>query len=186
MVGGIPASASLIWHGDDVVGFITRKDGKPMTMRLAGDNRTPAKLHLKAMQGYGDLAVIEMDSSIVGANQWWGHIVFKGGLKKEIQFTKMELGDNERHDGDPAVLEALEQADEDLRGNYYLLQGELDAAQQRELADAQKQWLKDRDAFPSGSVKQLEFVLQRIEDLKEGSVQPSPVIELVDPPKPLF
>lgn len=89
-LNGIPIKAWLWWNGDDVVGFLDRLDGKPMTMRLAGENSTQGKMTLKGMQGYGDAAILRLSRSKEGGTTVWsGTAQFKDGTTLPVIFKKI-------------------------------------------------------------------------------------------------
>lgn len=89
-LNGIPVKAWLWWEGDDVVGFLNRLDGKPMTMRLAGENHTQGKMTLKAMQGYGDAAILRLTRKKEGGTTVWSGVAeFKEGVALTVVLKKI-------------------------------------------------------------------------------------------------
>ena len=88
-LNGIPCKAWLWWDGDDVVGFLDRVDGKPMTLRLAGENRTQGKMTLKAMQAYSDVGIMRLTRlKQNGVTVWSGMIQFKDGTSLNVMLKK--------------------------------------------------------------------------------------------------
>lgn len=86
-LNGIPCQVFLTWVQNDVLGILRRMDGKPLVWRLSGRLDSTGGLSLKAMQGYGDVAIIRAKRS-EDSERWRGTVSFKDKLELPITFDK--------------------------------------------------------------------------------------------------
>lgn len=90
-LNGVPCQVALAWaKSDDVAGFLERTGGKPLMLRLEGENYMQGKMRLKAARGYEDIAILSLSKSTEGGKtKWSGIITFKDGQALPISFRRL-------------------------------------------------------------------------------------------------